>query len=65
MLSESHRQLLITMMDYELRNHIDLVLREFERAAEKDPFSNIRETDKYLQIKRYFEERIKELKHAA
>jgi hypothetical protein len=62
MISESHRQLLMTMLDFELKNHIDIVLMKFNQEAEEHPFSNIREQDHYMQVKRYFEDRIKDLK---
>lgn len=62
MISESHRQLLMTMLDYELKNHIEITLMKFDKQAEEEPFSNIREQDHYQQVKRYFEDRIQELK---
>lgn len=55
-ISDSHKQLLVTMLNYEIRNFLDPAIgRAYDDAAEN--FTH-RELDKLLTVKKYMEERI-------
>lgn len=54
-LSASHRQLLKAMLDYEVRNYLDIAIAE--RQAE----GNVVDQGRLIEIRSYFLERIEEL----
>ncbi len=55
-ISDSHKQLLVTMLNYEIRNFLDPAIDK----AYDDALENFtpRELDKLLTVKRYMQERI-------
>jgi hypothetical protein len=55
-ISESHKQLLVTMLNYEIRNFLDPAIDEAHQRAMED--FTARELDKLLTVRRYMQERI-------
>lgn len=60
-MSFSHRQLLKTMFEYELRNHVEV---EIQKLLEKKPLSlsESRDFANILIVKEYIESRVDQLK---
>lgn len=59
-ISESHKQLLVTMLNYEILNFLDPAIERAHSDASED--FTFRELDKLLTVKRYMQERISSLK---
>ena len=59
-ISDSHRQLLVTMLNYEILNFLDPAIERANQDATED--FTFRELDKLLTVKRYMQERIALLK---
>lgn len=59
-ISDSHRQLLVTMLNYEILNFLDPAIEKAHHDAMED--FTVRELDKLLTVKRYMQERIDLLK---
>jgi hypothetical protein len=55
-ISDSHKQLLVTMLNYEIRNFLDPAIDAANERAMED--FTPRELDKLLTVKRYMQERI-------
>lgn len=59
-ISESHKQLLVTMLNYEILNFLDPAIERANHDAMEE--FTTRELDKLLTVKRYMQERIALLK---